>query len=181
MKNYLLLSVFLLSAPFVFGQQKDLKAKEEKESKLEMFSAETGSLIEKSNAEIGKIGPISINTSLLTNLISGSKIKGLRIEKPSTKTYGSDAINFLDEDEIDGVLKSIEILKGRIKESPSNYTEINFTSRSKFEFGAYFSKEWKYYIQVKKYDSDSIYFMGENNLNQFEQLVTQAKAALKAL
>ncbi|MDF2851660.1 MAG: hypothetical protein K0S31_2345 [Sphingobacterium multivorum] len=179
MKKYILLISAIGITHFLFAQSKDLK--EKSESKLEIFSSETGSLIERSNSDVGNVGPILIKTSVLTNLITGTKIKGLRIEKPSTKTYGSNAINFLDEDEIDGILKSIEILTTKVQTAPSNYTEINFQSRSKFEFGAYYDKDWKYYIQVKKYDSDSIYFIGEKKLQEFGEYVKQAKEQLKAL
>jgi len=173
------LSLFALCILFSLGysQEKEtLKAKNE--SKLEAFSAETGSLFEKSNEDLGKLGSIKIQTSIITNLLTKTKVKGIRIEKPTTSQYGSDHIGFLDEDEIDAVLKSINILKERTQTSPSNYVEVIFTSRSGFQFGAYWSKEWKYFIQVDKYKSDSLYFMGKADIEQFEVFVTQGKELL---
>lgn len=178
MKKTLTLIALCILFSLGYSQEKEtIKAKSE--SKLEVFGAETGSLIEKSNEEVGKIGTLRIETSIITNLLTNTKIRGLRIEKPNTNKYGSDFINFLDEDEIDTVLKSIEILKEKVKTVPSSYVEIIFKARSGFQFGAYFSKEWKYFIQVDKYKSDSMYFMGTADIEQFEIFVKQGKELLK--
>lgn len=163
-----------------FAQEKE-KAKNE--SNMELFSAKTGTLIESSTKEIGKIGGTTIKTSIITNLISNEKVKGLRFEKSSTKQYGSDAINFIDEDEIVGILKSIEIIKSKIiPTTPSNYKEIRFKSRSGFEFGCYWSTDkWSYYLQVDKYKSDSMSFLKTEDLEKFETIIKDGLEKIKTL
>lgn len=173
-------TLIALTAIFSYGYSQEKETlKSKSESKIEAFGAETGSLIEKSNEDVGKVGSITIQTSVITNLLTNTKIKGLRIEKANTSQYGSDHISFLDEDEIDAVLKSISLLKEKIQTIPTNYVEIIFTARSGFEFGAYYSKEWKYFIQVDKYKSDSMFFMGTPSLDRFEIYVKQGYELLK--
>ncbi len=178
MKKTIALLSFCILSSYGFSQDKE-SIKSKNESKIEAFGAESGSLIEKSNDEIGKIGSIKIQTSVLTNLLTNTKLKGLRIEKPTTSQYSSTHVSFLDEDEIDAVLKSVEILKERIQSTPTSYVEVIFTARSGFEFGAYYSKEWKYFIQVDKYKSDSMFFMGMKDLEEFEIYVKQGRELLK--
>lgn len=178
MKRILLLALFLLSLNQGFSQDKEV-IKTKSESKIEAFSSETGSLIEKSNTEVGKLGSVTIKASTITNLLSNNKTKGLRIEKTNTSKYGGDYINFLDEDEIEAVIKSIDILKEKVTTTPSTYVEIIFRSRSGFEFGAYYSSEWKYFIQIDRYKSDSMYFIGSKDVQDFETLIKQGKEILK--
>jgi hypothetical protein len=140
-------------------------------------------MIKKVNKEIGKVGSTTVKTAVITNLLTSDKSKGIRIEKPSTKQYGSDAIAFIDEDEIDGLLKSIQLIKEEIAPVvPSDYTEVSFKSRSGFEAGCFVSKEkWSYYLKIDKYNSDSYHFLKDGDLDKFESLIKEAKSKLSTL
>lgn len=185
MKKLLLL--FLLSPIIACSQQPGMRSvKKEKEpdkQTLETFSAETGTLIEKTFIDVGKIGNARVQILVLKNLISGDKSKGIRFEKPTGKQYGNDAISFIDEDEVEGLLKSIAIIKGKIlPTTPSNYQEVNFNSRSGFGAGCFWSKnKWSSYLKINKSDSDSYIWLGDGDLDTFDQLLTDAKAKLVAI
>ncbi len=72
-----------------------------------------------------------------------------------------NAENILDADEIDGLVKSLTIMKDAVATPRSNYTLINYKSRTGIEIGAYFDfekspqfgtngtkeKKWMYYLR----------------------------------
>ncbi|HWK58703.1 MAG TPA: hypothetical protein VNQ80_15275 [Parapedobacter sp.] len=149
------------------------------DSKLAEFSAKTGTLIQKQHTDIGKLASVKFESAVITNLITGEVLKGLRLEKTSSKQYGRDAYAFIDADEIDGLLKSIEIIRDKvIPSTPTAYTEVSFKGRSGFEAGCFFNdkSEWRSYLQVDKYNSDSVVFFSANELNELKALLEKAKA-----
>lgn len=167
----------LLTLPFfALCQEADKKTDD---SKLAEFSAKTGTLIQRQHTDIGKLVSVKFESAVITNLITGEVLKGLRLEKTSNKQYGRDAYAFIDADEIDGLLKSIDIIVDKVLPStPNAYTEVSFRGRSGFEAGCFINEksQWRSYLQVDKYNSDSIVFFSANELNELKALLEKAKA-----
>lgn len=178
MKKLLFIALFL--APALLIAQEKEKTKDQ--SKLASFSSTTGTLIKKAFGSAGKIGTSEIQTSVLTSLTSDEKIKGIRIEKRSGQ-YARTAIAFIDEDEIEGLLQSIQLIREKIMPtSPSEYTEVNYQSRSGFQFGCFYSKnKWSFFYQVDRYDSDAYVWLNINDLDNFEEIIVMANDKLKTL
>ncbi|MEH6304261.1 hypothetical protein RYH73_01340 [Olivibacter sp. CPCC 100613] len=185
MKKILLLVILCPLIACAQQQEKEPVKKGNKPDKptLETFSAETGTLIEKTFINVGKIGSAKVQILVLRDLISGVKTKGLRFEKPTGKQYGGNAISFIDEDEVDGLMKSIVIIQEKVLPTvPSDYQEVNFNSRSGFAAGCYWSKnKWSSYLKIDKSDADSYIWLGDGELDTFNKLLIDAKAKLNSI
>ncbi len=162
-----------------FGQAKV----EKQTTQAEQFSATAGTLIEKQFVDIGKVKGISVQVMKLKDLNSGTAKSALRFEYEYKSSYTSDTkIGTLDLDEIDGLIKSMNNLKTNVFSSTRDiYTEVTFKSRTGFEAGAYYDvdkKKWSAYVQIEKYDKNSIVFLTTDDFNALLALVEQAKTKM---
>ncbi|WP_282087067.1 hypothetical protein [Aquimarina algiphila] len=178
MKKATLLILVLISNIIISQDQKT----EPKQSNAEIFSTKSGTLIEKQFKDVGKIGLTELKIIKFTDMISGQSISSLRFERKVSGKYSSDTkIASLDVDEIDALIKSIEIINKDVFNFPSeNYTEIRFQSRSGFEAGCYWSKDnWKPYIQIKKRDRKSLAILSKDDFLSLLELLKQVKKQLE--
>lgn len=167
----------ILSFEMVFSQDK-----KEAMSNAELFSSQAGTLIEKEFIDVGNIGKIEIQILKITDMISGQSIRSLRIEKKVRETYSTDTkIAHLDSDEIDGLIKSIKIIKESVfGTTAKNYTEITFKSRSGFEAGCFWSKnDWSTYLKIEKYDRESMVWLNRDDFDQLLELLELAKSKIQ--
>jgi len=148
-------------------------------SNAELFSSQAGTLIEKEFIDIGNVGKTKIQILKITDMISGKSIRSLRIEHKIKAGYSTETkIASLDSDEIEGLIKSINIIKENIFGSiANNYTEITFQSRSGFKAGCFWNikNEWTIYLQIKKNDRESMVFLKKEKFNDFLNLLELAK------
>lgn len=174
--------VLILLMLFVFtSAYSQVKPPEKTEkSKLETFTLKTGSLIKKDFITIGTAGKVEVTVLKLSDLVASSNISGIKLETSIYKSYGSSTKScFLDSDEIDGLVKSGNLLLSTLNQSTDTYTEYVFTSRDGFQAGAYQSKkEWKYFLKLEKYDSDSNVWLEKQDFQKLIDLLTEAKAKL---
>src|SRR5688500_17621491 len=113
MKNVFLIALctFTLAA-FASAQTKPV---EREQSNIEKFSAKSGTLVEKRFVDVGKLKSIEVQVLVLTDLISNAKVSGVRFEMPTATRYSTDTkVAFLDQDEVDGLIKSITALKTKV-------------------------------------------------------------------
>jgi hypothetical protein len=182
MKSFLypvLLLSFLNSAP-AFGQTKEKLLTE-----AEQFSSQAGTLIERQFIEIGKVKGIEVKVLKYQDLNSGLGKSALRFEFQyrSTNAYTTDTkVASLDVDEIEGLIKSIKNLQASVFPTTRTvYTEITFRSRTGFEAGAYFSLEkgrWSAYLQLERFDKNSLVFLTTDDFSALLDLIEQAKAKM---
>jgi len=149
---------------------------ETKKSNLEEFYSQTGTLIKKEYHRLGKASGVEISAVTITNTGNQKLIKGIRLETSIQKSYGSSSkIAFLDSDEIEGFIKSANLLQ-ELNEVNSNDTEYQYESRSGFQSGAFTSKDkWKYFLKLDKYDSDSYVFLERDNFQKLLDIISQYK------
>jgi hypothetical protein len=151
-------------------------------SNAEIFSSQAGTLIEKEYLDIGNINNnTEIKILKITDMISGDSIKSLRITTAIKGSYSTETkIAQLDSDEIDGLIKSLIIIKSKVLQTNAkNYTEISFKSRSGFESGCYWSKnEWKTYLQIEKYNRKSLVLLKGSEFELFLELLNKSKAQM---
>lgn len=167
--------IILLCAVCAFSQ---IKPVEKEQSKLEAFSLRSGTLIEKQFVDVGEIKDVKVQTYILSDLISGIKISGLRLQKTVVDRYSVDTkIAALDLDEIDGLIKSITALKTKIFASTrTSYTEVVYKSRGGFTAGAYFdSGKWTGFLKLEQYDSKSYTYLTPEEFDSFLLLVQKVK------
>lgn len=121
-------------------------------SKVEIFTEQSGTLIEKTVEEIGTLrSAFFIKVVKLKNLTTGVKINGLLFELGKYK-------NIIDADEVDGLVKSLALMKDAAATTKSDYTELTYKSRTGIEIKGIFDvekrglnstevKKWTYSIE----------------------------------
>jgi hypothetical protein len=174
------LSILLTISLFVFNAFSQEKITEKEQSNLEKFSAKSGTLIEKKFIDVGSVKSAKIQVLTFTDLISNVKVSGVRFEYETGARYSSTKLAFLDKDEVDGLLKSIALMKSKIFPSaPTTYTEVVFTSRSGFSTGCYYdSGKWTSFLRISRYDKDSMIVLEASDIDALETALTRAKTSL---
>jgi hypothetical protein len=170
----ILLVSFLGTATAQEAKDKDL-------SNAERFSLKAGTLMTKEFIDIGKVKGAKVQVVYYTDLISKEVSKAVRFEYLYSSGYTSDTkIAVLDEDEMDGLIKSINLILDSVyKDTPLNYKEVSFKSRDGFEAGCFWKKtSWSSYIKLEKYDSDSYVFMNSDDFISLLTVLIQAKSKL---
>jgi hypothetical protein len=169
-------ALVLISMSFGYGQT---QPKERELSNIEKFSAKSGTLIEKKFIDIGSVKSVKVRVLRLTDLVSNARVSGVRMEYEHSGRLGSDTkIAFLDPDEVDGLVKSIDVLKTKVfVSSPDSYTEVEFNSRGGFEAGGFFGKgKWSTFLRLERFDRDSFVFLSPEDFDVLRDLLQQAKA-----
>jgi hypothetical protein len=180
MKKTIITLATLFAVVASFSQQV-AKAKEQEVSNAEKFSERSGTLVQKEFIDIGTLKKCEIQVAIFTDLISGQKSSAVRFEYESKSSYSSDTkVAILDEDEIDGLIKSIKIIQSKVLPSKaSNYTEVNFRSRSGFSAGCFSKKDtWTTFMKLEKYDSNSYVFMEAEDLAELLKILEASKLKL---
>jgi len=176
MRNYFIL-IFIFLNFSLFSQE---ITQSKTFTNAEEFAAKSGTLIERVWIEVGKIKGVSVRIVNYTDLISKVKVPSLRFEKEVYNSYSKTSetkIASLDKDEVEGLIKALEIIANEvIVQKRNDYSEVAFRSRSGFEAGC-FSKEatWDIYLKLEKYDSNSYQFLDKENLPQLIELILNAK------
>ncbi len=172
-----LLVLLCISHALCWGQHDSLTV-----SNAELFSSKSGTLFEKEFVDLGKVKKVEFEILKVTDMISGASIKSLRIRQNVKNGYSSGTkIITLDSDEIDGLLKSIRVIKSEVLgNSPTNYTEIAFYSRSGFEMGCFWGSkdQWVLYLRLEKKDRTSTIFLKKEEFDEFNRLLENAQATL---
>src|ERR1044072_2817577 len=113
---------FLMSVCLLFSvgfeskaQQLSQISKEREVSNLEKFTAKSGTLIEKIFVPIGSVSRTKVEALIITDLMTSAKITGVKFEYEASTRLGTSTKNaFLDNDEVEGLIKSINILKSKV-------------------------------------------------------------------
>ena len=178
MKKSILLSLLALCSVYSNAQT---VAKEKDQSNVEVFSAKSGTLMQKEFVALSKIKNCKIEVVHFTDLITASKQSGLKFSIDVVTSYSADTKSaMLDADEIDGLMKSIKLIQETILiTNPANYTEVNYRSRSGFEAGCFTSKgAWSCFLKLEKYDSKSYVWINTEDLANLYNILEQAKTKM---
>lgn len=178
MKRVIIAFLIVFTSHQLFSQKK-----EEILTQAEQFSSQAGTLIERQFIEIGKVKGVEVKVLKYKDLNNGAERSALRFEYDYKSSYSTDTkITSLDTDEIEGLIKSIKNLQANVFTTTRLiYTEVTFRSRTGFEAGAYYSPEksnWKAYIQIEKYDSDSTVFFSTEDFAELLSMIERAKELL---
>ncbi len=176
MKNTTL-TILLLVSNIIFSQDQKIKSYQ---SNAEIFSAKSGTLIEKQFIDIGSSKKVKLQIIKYTDMISGDSISALLLEHASKNQYYAGMKAILDSDEIDGLIKSIKIINEEILDIvPKNYTEITYKSRSDLKAGCFwYNKKWSLYIQLDKRDFKTNIKLNREEMLEISELLSRVKTQL---
>lgn len=152
-------------------------------AKAEEVLATSGALLEKQFYDIGKVKGIEVQILRVKNLSSKVEFNAVRLSYTYRSQYSSDEkIATLDAEEMDGLLKSMDyILNITIKENKTTYSEVVFTSRTGTRVGVYYdliAEEWKAFVEIDKYKTNSSVFFGTNSLQELYNVFVKANEEL---
>lgn len=154
-------------------------------SHIEMFS-ESGSLIKKEYILVDEVDALRFEVLKITDVTTQKIVMGLRI----TPILGSNiGVAFLDSDEIDGFLKSVDYMITSVvsEKAPANSVEYNFTSRSGFEFSTYNSqgffggkKKWSVSTTLEPFILNSHISLSVEDLQQIKGAIQHTEAKIES-
>lgn len=167
----------LLCSLSAFAQKDSLS-----KSLIEKLSDKSGSLFKREFTEIGKIKGMKVDLLRITNLseANAKSFSGARFEN---STQYSDYIAFVDADELDGLIASLQYIQTKIfNDTAKVYTEVEFKTRGGFKAGCYFTpddKKWSGFVQVASYSNKSMIFMDSDDFRKFKGMMEQVKSMIK--
>jgi hypothetical protein len=178
-KSFIIPCVILLIQVAAFGQKELISAK----SKADLFSEKTGTLVQRETTLIGSLKSLDVKTMVIKDLLSNTDITAVRLETVYVSSISRDTkIGTFDKDEIDAVLKTLSIIKGKLdQEATADYTEVTFKSRGGVSLGCFTSgkkKDWSLYLRLEEFDGNSYVFLKKEDIGELENLMTKAKANL---
>lgn len=173
-----LLFITLIFPVLVYAQKDTLRAK----SKMEIELGRSGTLFKKTFMNIGKVNYLSIDVLDIADISKKTSIRGLRFEMAEIGLYSSgSALNFLDLDEVDGLIKAFGAIKDILTQPlPENYTEYVFTSKSGFQCSCFNDKKkWVVTTKVDQYNRNSLMVWRDvDDVNKLYELIVKAKESL---
>lgn len=171
-KLFVILSMICFTVTYAQTESKETEL-----SNAERFSAKDGTLIQKVFIEVGTIKGAEFKIIHYTDLVTGETLSSLRIEYETGGTYSDTKIAALDSDEIEGLLKSLDIMQSKVFATiPLNYTEVSYRSRGGFEAGCFWSKgDWSTYLKLEKFDGKSYVFLKKEDFPELQALIRKVK------
>lgn len=94
--------------------------------------------------------------------------------------------NYIDTDEIDGLITSLQYMKTILKSKtiPSNYTEIKFTTKSGFQVMLFTvlniqnKLDWSFTVQTNIANDKTLVVLTNDDVDKLQKTLTQAKSKL---
>lgn len=176
---------FLIPALLFFYVMSLIQAAEEApKTKLEEFQSQKGFVLIKGHTDIGSVsellGTISVHAMELTRLGSDLKQSGIVIDVSDSD--GREERSFIDYDEIDSLLKGIDI----IIKATSNVTklknfEAQYCTNGNLDITTYSGENGKVSASVESgYFRSRVAYISLEKLARFRELIVKAKATLDA-
>ena len=175
----LLLSLFICCFAMSIANAQQT-AEPESKSKTVEFLSKDGSFLLKDFLESTKVDNIDFQVLIITNIKDNSKIGCLRL----TTKYNDDTfIGTLDADELDACIQCLTYIKDNLlNTAPTNYTEVEYSTRDGVEFGAYYTidknpskNKWHIYAKTKSYTWRSRENISPENLVAVIEQLQQAR------
>ncbi len=177
MKQFITVTIAL----FLFSIANTL-AQENKISKVEDFLGKSKSLIKREYIQVAIVQKMKIEVVTYTDMISGVNAKGIRFSYRNDESRFNPIIGrVLDEDEVDGFLKIIKIIREKVIPSNVNaHTEVyyNYMSRENISIGCSQEKEneWDVSLQLRDSEVFSVIPLDLKSLTELETALSMAKS-----
>lgn len=175
----LILTLFISVLVFSVASAQQAPEPESKSKTIEFLSKD-GSFLLKDFLSSTKIDGLDFQVLIITNIKDNSKIGCLRL---TTKYIDDTYIGTLDEDELDACILCLTYIKDNLlNTAPTNYTEVEYSTRDGVEFGAYYTidknpskNKWNIYAKTKSYTWRSRENINPENLSDVISQLQQAR------
>ncbi|WP_286841101.1 MULTISPECIES: hypothetical protein [Sphingobacterium] len=159
---------------------------ERQHGNAESFSRKSGTLMSKQFLPIGEVKSVKIQVVQYKDLINENKEQAIRFEYEYYDSYLDQTetkLGSLDKDELEGLIKSINIMRTVVFNSfPEHYTEVGFVSRNGFKAGCYsMPGDWKFYLQLDQYDDRSYIWLTKEDSATILNILDQSNERLLML
>lgn len=159
---------------------------ERQRGNAESFSRKSGTLMSKQFLPIGEVKSLKIQVVQYKDLINENKEQAIRFEYEYYDSYLDQMetkLGSLDKDELEGLIKSINIMRTVVFNSfPEHYTEVGFVSRTGFKAGCYsMPGDWKFYLQLDQYDDRSYIWLTKEDSATILNILDQSNERLLML
>ncbi|HRH56156.1 MAG TPA: hypothetical protein PLS10_00805 [Chitinophagales bacterium] len=171
---------FFISA--IFAEETSYK------TKIEDATLTKGSLYKQEVFSVENITAFRIDALKITNLEKFGITTGLRVVHKvfigkELKTF----TNYIDLDEIDGLITSLQYMKTILKSKtiPNSYTEIKFITKSGFQFMLFTvlntqgKLDWSFMAQTNISNEKTIVSLSNDDVDKLQKTFEQAKAKLQ--
>ena len=174
---FLILALLPASVPAQGPTPLQQQVIEPEQSNIEIFGAKTGTLIEKQYEDIDVLKNVKVQAAIFTDLIAKTKISGVSFRYGQLiKQSGDWRAAYLDIDEIDAMIKSIEIIKDKMSSSKSGYSEVVFRSKGGIELRcASIRGNWNTIIRLDRLNKNFSIGLDQDDLARLSSLLLQAK------
>ncbi len=181
MKKILLSVIFIAIALVSFSQETTTQP--ESQSKSVEFLSKNGSFILKEFYDVGKVGGVTCQVLIMTDIKDNTKLGCLRLETSYSSSYSTDTyIGTLDLDELDACIQSLQyITNNLLSTTPTTYTEAEYKSRDRVKLGAYYNERkatWTTYVYTT-YSSRSCEFLDKSGLSSLIGIMQNAKTMIQ--
>lgn len=180
MKKSILFIVLSLCLITIFAQDATT-------TKIEEASLTKGFLFKQEVFSVDNIPAFRIDALKITNLEKFSTTNGLRVVHKiffgkELKTFN----NYIDADEIDGIITSLQYMKTILKSktTPNSYTEIKFNTKSGFQvmlltvLNAQSKLDWSFIAQTNISNEKTIVALSNDTVEKLQKAFEQAKGKL---
>jgi len=175
--------LFIICCSFAFASHAQDAATNAPKTEMEIFEAQTGTVIVKGFGQTGSVttsaGVISVRCKESANATTGRKEYGLAIEFASSQQR---EISIVDYDEIDPLLNGMDYL-GKITYDVTSLPgfEASFTTRSGLRVVAYSARRQGGIQNFMEFYDGAKILLASDQLAQFQNLIAQAKSSLDSL
>ncbi len=181
MKKLFITSLLLFLIPSIFAEDDSQK------TKIEQAVTTKNYLYKEEVFSVENISAFRIDALKITNIENFSITDGLRvIHKVQIGKELQTFNNYIDSDEIIGLITSLQYMKTILKSktSPSNYTEIKYTTKSGFQLMLFTivntqnKLDWSFTVQTNITNEKTSKELTNDTIEKLQKTLEQAKGKL---
>jgi len=187
-KTITIIAAVMLAVPFSVTAQNLKDQVPSPKTKLEEFSARTGTVIVRGFEEIGKVHgyyntSITVEAKEFINVSTGKKEYGITIQvKKEEGKYDKENMSYIDYDEIESLISSIDYIS-KVDKTATKFSnfQADYKTKGDFEVSTFSSGEQIMFAVSSGHIGKVTAFYHMSLLLEIKQLIKKAKEKIDAL
>jgi hypothetical protein len=134
-------------------------------TRVEGMAIKSGVLIQQEYAQIGTVVGVEFDAVKVTDVNAQTVYRGVYIATKNLYTSTTTYSAFIDEDELNSILSTLDYLTSSKFKFSSEATDVQvvYTSRGDFQIGCYSDGDkWKFFLKLDKFRSNSRILLGND-------------------